>query len=306
MNVGHLTPTPKGKTPETHGVAAIPLESLVLDPFANTRDCRFYFASETHALALIHLTAMLEDGNQGWACLSSAPGLGKTLLRTMLHKSLDPLRYIGISIENSLLDFDELLLEIISQISGERAYNSDFPDLYSRLAEFKFLLTEHLVQSGRHLVLLLDEAQDLAKETLDKLRHLSNICAEQSNLMSIILIGDKRLDSTLHGLPALGQRIAVRTSLAPLDIEQTGAYLHHRLHIAGCQQSLRIGDSDLQSLHRVSLGIPREINTILKQAITSARHSAEDFSVNILRQVLQAQSTNTTGQNTDFQSLGMS
>ena len=132
---------------------------------------------------------MLDDGNQGWACLSSAPGLGKTLLRTVLHRSLDTSRYLGVSIENSLLDFDQLLLEIISQISGERAYGSDFPDRYSRLAEFKLLLTEQVVQSGRHLVLFLDEAQDFEKKTLDNLRNLSNICAEQANLMSIILIG---------------------------------------------------------------------------------------------------------------------
>jgi MSHA biogenesis protein MshM len=285
---------------------SIPLASLVLDPFANTRDSRFYFNSASHEAAFDQLKEMLEDGNQGWGSLSSFPGLGKTLLRTLLHRSLDPNRFIAISIENSLLDFDQLLLEVISQISGERAYTSDFPDRYSRLAEFKMLLTEHLVQSGRHLVLLLDEAQDLAVETLDKLRHLSNICAEQSNLMSIILIGDTGLDSKLRGLPALGQRVAVRVTLSALNIEQTGAYVQHRLNVAGNQQPFSIGDNDLQSLYRVSRGIPREINMILKQAMNLASKAAGDFSVKNLREVLETRSTNTTGQGTEFQGLGMS
>jgi general secretion pathway protein A len=306
MNVDYLRPAVEQQAEKMQQAASIPLESLTLDPFANTRDSRFYFSSASHQAALTQLKAMLDDGNQSWACLSSAPGLGKTLLRTMLHQSLDPLRYIGISIENSLLDFDELLLEIISQISGDRAYSADFPDRYSRLSEFKSLLTEHVVQSYRHLVLLLDEAQGLDKKTLENLRNLSNICAEQSNLMSIVLIGGNRLDSTLRGLPELGQRITVRSSLAPLDIDQTGAYLQHRLNIAGCQQAVPFDDGDLQSLQQVSRGIPREINTILKHAISLAKLSDNNLSSDNLRQALNQRSAVSTGQNTEFQSLGMS
>jgi len=306
MNVDYLTLSGAQQAENLEQPAPIPLESLVLDPFANTRDSRFYYSSTSHQSAVTQLQDMLDDGNQGWACLSSAPGLGKTQLRTVLHQALDTSRHLGVSIENSLLDFDQLLLEIISQISGERAYSADFPDRYSRLAEFKLLLTEHVVQSGRHLVLFLDEAQDLEKITLDKLRNLSNICAEQSNLMSIILIGDTRLDSTLRGLPALGQRIAVRANLLPLDVRQTGEYIQHRLHIAGSQQPLPFGDDDLQGLHRVSRGVPREINTILKLAINFARQSSKDLSADSLHEALNTRSSAAAGQSSDFQSLGMS
>ena len=306
MNVEKIRPSQQQCSTEVEQPAMIPLESLTLDPFANTRDSRFYYASKSHREAISQLLDMLEDGNQGWGCLSSAPGLGKTQLRTILHRSLDTNRHLGISIENSLLDFDQLLLEIISQISGERAYNSDFPDRYSRLAEFKLLLTEHVVQTGRHLVLFLDEAQDLEKKTLDQLRHLSNICAEQSNLMSIILIGDTRLDSTLRGLQALAQRIAVRVNLLPLDTRQTGAYIQHRLQIAGSQQPLPFGDNDLQSLQKVARGIPREINTILKQALSCARLSTGGLSADCLHEALNARSSAATGQSTEYQSLGMS
>ena len=306
MNVDYLTLSGVQQTENLEQPAPIPLESLVLDPFANTRDSRFYYSSTSHQSAVTQLQDMLDDGNQGWGCLSSAPGLGKTQLRTVLHQSLDTNRHLGVSIENSLLDFDQLLLEIISQISGERAYSSDFPDRYSRLAEFKLLLTEHVVQSGRHLVLFLDEAQDLEKRTLDKLRNLSNICAEQSNLMSIILIGDTRLDSTLRGLPALGQRIAVRANLLPLDINQTGAYVEHRLHVAGNQQPSPFGEEDLQCLHKVSRGIPREINTILKQAINFARLSTKGLSADSLHEALNTRSSTAAGQSSEFQSLGMS
>jgi general secretion pathway protein A len=306
MNVDYLRLSDEQRAEHVEQSASIPLESLALDPFANTRDSRFYFGSILHQSAVNQFKDMLDDGNLGWGCLSSAPGLGKTLLRTVLHRSLDTNRYLGVSIENSLLDFDQLLLEIISQVSGQRAYNSDFPDRYSRLAEFKLLLTEQVVHSGRHLVLLLDEAQEFEKKTLDNLRNLSNICAEQANLMSIILIGDTRLDSTLRGLPALAQRIAVRANLLPLDVEQMSAYIQHRLQVAGSQQPLPFGEEDLQRLHRISQGIPREINTILKQAINFARLSSKSLSAESLHEALNALSATTTGHSAEFQSLGMS
>jgi len=306
MNVDYLTQPDEQKAANLEQNASISLDSLTLDPFANTRDSRFYFSSSSHHAALAQLTGMLNDTNQGWACLSGGPGLGKTQLRTVLHRSLDASRHLGVSIESSLLDFDQLLLEIISQISGERAYSADFPDRYSRLAEFKLLLTEQVVQSGRHLVLFLDEAQDLEKRTLDQLRSLSNICAEQSNLMTIVLIGDTRLESTLRGLPALGQRIAVRAKLLPLDARQTAAYVQHRLQVAGSQQSLPFSEDDLQSLHRVSRGVPREINSILKQAVNFARLSNEGLSANTLRDALNTQTSSTAGPGSEFQSLGMS
>jgi len=306
MNIAHLT-NAEGDDSEMAGQSvSISLDTLTHDPFANTRDGRFYFDSSSHNAALAQLKATLDDGNLGWACLSGAPGLGKTLLRTVLHRSLDPQRFVAVSIETSLLNFDELLLEIISQIRGERAHSPEFPDRYSRLSEFKLLLTEHVVQSGRHLVLLLDEAQGLAKDTLENLRNLSNICAEQANLMSIILIGGSRLESSLRTLPELGQRIAVRVSLAPLDINQTGDYVQHRLDIAGCRQPIPFGTTDLQSLHQVSRGIPREINAILKQAIGFAKLSAQGLSADNLRESLNTRSAMASGQTTEFQSLGMS
>lgn len=303
MKVDYLTAADSQGKPEKP--ASMPLESLGVDAFANTRDSRFYFDAGSHQHALGQLKAMLDNGNQGWASLCGAPGLGKTLLRTVLHRQLDPLRFVTVSIESSLLGFDELLLEIISQIHGERVYGNEFPDRYSRLAELKMLLTEQVVQSGRHLVLLLDEAHGLDKDTLEKLRNLSNICAEQSNLMSIVLIGGTRLESTLRSLPELSQRIAVQTRLQALDAEQTGAYVQHRLNVAGCRQAMPFDTADLQELHRVSQGIPREINAVLNQAITIARQSGKQLDADKLREALNTRSGAYTAQNNEFQSPGM-
>ncbi len=303
MSVDYLEKTNDNFSASTK-LPDIPLDSLTLDPFANTRDSRFYYGSVSHHQALTQLQDMLADGNQCWGSLCGSSGLGKTLLRTVLHRSLDPMRFICISIETSLLNFDGLLLEIISQIGGERVYGSEYPDRYSRLSEFKQLLTELVVHSNRHLVLLIDEAQGLDKDTLDGLRNLSNICAEHCNLMSFVLIGGSRLESTLRGLPELAQRMAVRTSLLPLDLPQTGAYLQHRLAVAGSQQAIPFSEQALEKLHQMSRGNPREINGIMKQAMAIAQQSASGLGTASLQAALASRRVAGTG-NT-FKDLGMS
>lgn len=275
-----------------------------MQPFSNTRDSRFYFDSASHQSALADLMGMLDDGNRGWASLSGAAGTGKTMLRTVLHRQLDRQRFVVISIETSLLDFDELLLEIISQMRGDRAYASELPDRYSRLSEFKLLLSEYAVQSGRQLVLLIDEAQGLEKSTLEYLRNLSNICAEQNNLMSIVLIGGKRLETTLRSLPELAQRLAVRSRLDAMDLEQTGDYLQHRLSVAGWTQPHPFNQELLQQLHQATRGIPREINHILGTAVHIAMKTSGLLSADCLAQALK-QHSGGNGPLDDFQGFGI-
>ena len=306
MAVEYLKKSPASQLEETTQLEVMPLGSLAQDPFASTRDSRFYFGSPTHELALSQLWALLDDGNQGWGVLCSEAGLGKTLLRTMLHNTLDPRRFVGVSVETSLLSFDELLLEIISQLSGERVYGSEFPDRYSRLSEFKLLLTKHIVNSDRHLALLLDEAHGLERDTLEGLRNLSNIGAEQYNLMTIVLIGNSRLESRLHRLPELDQRIAVRTSLVPLDEQQTRDYVWHRLNVAGCESNVRFAETSWDGLWQVSRGVPRQINRILKCAIAHAHSNSTGLGDDNMREAFVNVQTLQTSKPGEFNSLGIS
>lgn len=247
------------------------LDSLTLNPFEGTRDSQFYFEAATHEEAVSRLHAMFMDGNEGFGVLSGGPGVGKTLIRTLLHRQLDPMRFVRISIETSLLNFDELMLEIISQMQGDRVHAADLPDRYSRISKFKTLLSERVVHSGRHLVMMLDEAQGCKHETLEGLRNLSNISSERRNLMSVALIGGSRLDNLVQSLPELRQRVGTQLRLQPLDSAETRAYVDHRLRTAGSPSNLELADSVWTRLHHATGGIPREINRTMKQALEMAR-----------------------------------
>ena len=57
-------------------------------PFDNTRDTNYFFASSGHAEALSRLSFLVEDRNMGIGLLTGEIGCGKTVTRTMLHRQL--------------------------------------------------------------------------------------------------------------------------------------------------------------------------------------------------------------------------
>ncbi len=246
------------------------LLQLERQPFNNTRDTRFFFASEGHAEAISRLEFLVQDENMGMGMLTGEIGCGKTMTRSVVHRHLNELHYAVVSIENGLLNFDDLLLEILSQVRGERVYAQDYPDRYSRLSAFKQELMRRLVDTDRHLVILLDEAQQLEPMCLECLKGLTNIASERRNFMSIILIGQPELRAMVKRIPQVDQRIGLRYHLNPLSSEGTARYLVHRLRAAGLKGKVPITHDAVKVLHRASRGVPREVNRFSKLALDLA------------------------------------
>lgn len=236
-------------------------------PFDSTRDTRYFFPSAGHAEALSRLLFLADDRNMGMGLLTGEIGSGKTLLRTVLHARLSPENHVRVSIENGLLGFDDLLLEILSQVQSQRLRPSDYPDRYSRLAAFKRLLTEQIVARDRHLVILLDEAQQLAPGCLDAIKGLTNISSERQNYLTLILIGQPELRGQLRQLPQVDQRVSLRFHLTALTADEMWDYVRHRLGVAGFRGAFPFDDAALEILFQASRGIPREVNRICKIAL---------------------------------------
>ena len=243
-------------------------------PFDNTRDTRYFFASEGHAEALSRLRFLAADRNMGMGLLTGEIGSGKTLVRTLLNRELARPDYMVVSLENCLLDFDGLLLEIISQMRGERVGVNEMPDRYTRLSSFKQLLMRRVAEPSRHLLVLLDEAQQLSPANLEALRALTNIASERQNFLTLVLIGQPDLRNTVRGLPQIDQRIGLRYHLGALSYDDTRQYLEHRLEVAGFQGRGLFDEAALGLLFETSGGIPREINRVCKLALDHARANA--------------------------------
>lgn len=238
--------------------------------FENTRDTRFYFPSAVHREALSRLLFLARDRNMGIGLLTGEIGAGKTLLRTLLYAQLSATEHLRVNLENSLLDFDGLLLEMLSQMRGARVHSADLPDRYSRLAAFKRALSELVTSDNKHLVVLIDEAQQLGLDTLEALKALTNIASERQNFLTLILIGQPELRERLARLPQVEQRISLRFHLGALTESETGDYVRHRLAAAGFVGEPPVTADAVALLHGASRGIPREINRLCKLALEHA------------------------------------
>ena len=244
---------------------------LQQQPFDNTRDSNYFFASSGHAEALSRLNFLVEDRNMGIGLLTGEIGCGKTVTRTMLHRQLARPAHIVVSLENCLLEFDDLLLEIISQMRSQRATSAELPDRYSRLSAFKQILMRQVAEPNRHLVIMLDEAQQLSQASIEALKGLTNITSERQNFLTLILIGQPELRNTIRQLRQVDQRVSLRYHLNAMSHDETRCYLEHRLQVAGLQGPMPFDADAVRLLFEASGGVPREINRICKLALDHAR-----------------------------------
>jgi len=235
-------------------------------PFTITPNPHFIFLSSNHREAFRHLVYGIET-HAGFIAMTGEVGTGKTtLLRTLLSQ-LDPEKYRSALIFNPCLSGEQLLASICREFCIEAAEMNSFGYLD---ALNRFLLDQHL--AGQTVVLVIDEAQNLATDVLEQVRMISNLETEQDKLIQIILAGQPELDDLLgrHELRQLSQRITVRCRLAAMGFQDTKDYINHRLKISGCRIPGLFSPRALKKIYRFSRGIPRLINVTCEQALVMA------------------------------------
>jgi hypothetical protein len=157
------------------------------------------------------------------------------------------------------------LLETISIDFGLDPAGKSKPLLLRDLSQY--LVEQRL--AGRNVLVVIDEAQNLSLGALEELRMLSNLETEKSKLLQIVLVGQPNLRDKLAApeLEQLRQRITVSYHLPPLDGEETGNYINHRLRRAAIGTPLEFPREATDLIHARSRGVPRIINVICDAAL---------------------------------------
>jgi general secretion pathway protein A len=233
-------------------------------PFSLIPDPDFLYLSEGHRAAL----SLLEYGiteQTGFVVISGEIGSGKTtLVRRLLGSVADDI-VVGL-ITNTHPSFGELLQWICLAFDLEHRDKGKV-ELYQGFLDF---LIEQYAAS-RRTVLVIDEAQNLGPEALEELRMLSNINADKDYLIQLILLGQPELLAKLRrpDLRQFVQRIGVDYHLGPLAIEDSLAYIRHRLSVAGGDPQL-FDDDACAAVHYYSGGVPRVMNVLCDLALVFA------------------------------------
>ena len=236
-------------------------------PFAITPDPRYLYLSERHAEALAHLLYGINEAG-GFVQLTGEVGTGKTtIVRSLLAQT--PKNAEIALILNPKMTAPEFLLTICEElgIGVPDSATESLKDLVDILSGY--LLRAHA--GGRRVVVVVDEAQNLAPTVLEQVRLLTNLETNTRKLLQIILIGQPELRELLarNELRQLAQRITGRYHLNPLTPAETSAYVRHRLRVAGATTDI-FSPGALAEVHRLATGVPRVINVVCDRALLGA------------------------------------
>lgn len=236
-------------------------------PFEATWDTRFFFAGPDHEEALSRLLYLVSETTMNIGLLTGEIGSGKTLTRAVFAGRIDPALFHVVTLENSGFPLEELLGSILSRLDPQIHLNGE-----GKLARCEIFerLARKVAGGGRHLVLLMDEAQDMKPETLHELRWLTNFNGGGSSFLTLVLIGQPELRKMIVSDAAINQRVSLRFHLKPLRPEDMENYLRHRLRAAGHATGNVFTPPAGEALFKSTQGIPREVNRLAKLALEHA------------------------------------
>jgi len=217
------------------------------------------FLSEFQSQAALGAIAYSIASRQDLVAIFGEAGVGKTtLLRTYLaHVNPQELRTIFVF--NPYLAFYDLL-KLIFRNLGLTVTTDDPLALVHQLQQ---TLHEEARQ-GRHVALIIDEAQAMPVETLEQLRLLSTLADATAPPLQIVLVGQPELHQKLQQdtLQHLEQRIGVRLTILPLTRQESLAYIHHRLAKVTHDDNPIFTEAALRRIVRHAKGVPRVLNIL--------------------------------------------
>lgn len=231
-------------------------------PFDLASDPRFLFMTAQHARAVANMKFALLN-RDSFVIITGEIGIGKTTILNTVMQELGP-DFVTARLTHTTLSDIELLQALLSEF-GMPIYKDKKVLLLDTLRAF--FLKQY--EQGKHVVIIVDEAQNLSTPALEELRLLSCIDTADRKIVSIVLTGQPSLDDLLDapGLTQLRQRARLRQRLEALNEEETVEYLRYRLAIAGGELEEIFETETIKDIFRLTQGIPRLINTLCDTAL---------------------------------------
>ena len=234
-------------------------------PFRLSPDPQFLYLSKQHARAKAYMESTIWF-TDGFVVITGEIGAGKTTLIETFLRELQTDAVVA-QINQTQLSPTAFLQTVLVQF-GFSPFNMKKPEVLATLNQF--LVEQHV--SGRKVLLIVDEAQNLSHRVLEEVRMLSGIETTKDKALRIILAGQPELNDKLNSpeLIQLTQRVRLRFHLTALNRAETAAYIDHRLEVAGSQGRRIFADETYAVIYKYTGGVPRLINTLCDTCMMAA------------------------------------
>jgi MSHA biogenesis protein MshM len=232
-------------------------------PFGITPDTSYFFACRAIQEAFNTLQVAVANG-EGFIKITGEVGAGKTLLCRKFLSTLDA-TWVSAYVPNPSFEPRTLYLALAEELGIPVGAALDQHQLIKAIT--RALLD--LARQRKRVLLCIDESQAMSLETLEALRLLTNLETEKRKLMQVVLFGQPELDRKLASpsIRQLLQRITFQHRMGGLQENEVGAYVAHRLAVAGLTGRSLLPSGALRALHRASRGLPRLINIVMHKAM---------------------------------------
>lgn len=231
-------------------------------PFRLTPDTDYLYMSPSHSRAISYMEYAVFN-HEGFVVITGEIGSGKTTLIQKLLSEIDENINVA-KIFQTQLDEVEFLQAVLVEF-GLNPFSAKKVELLNMLNQF--LIDSYM--SNKHVVLIVDDSQNLSKRVLEEICMLSGVETQKEKILHVILVGQPELNRTLESpdMEQLLQRISLRYHMRALTEDETKNYVEHRLSVAGYTEKL-FDDESLAYAYKYCGGIPRLINTLSDTVLT--------------------------------------
>ena len=205
-------------------------------------------------------------GPRFYALLCGASGMGKTCLLRDICARLDRHRHQVVYVscaQASVLSIVRHLARVL-HVTPRRSY-----------LETTHVLAEAIQAYTAHLLLWMDEADQVEPAVLQQVRMLAESQLSCEQLMSVVFSGLPAIGSQLDAprLFPLKRRIAHRLSLAGLRRDELERFVQHRF---GTSEAARVPCSIYDELFERTQATPALIDKVLRHALNSSEQPQLD------------------------------
>jgi len=188
---------------------------------------------------------------------------------------------------------DQEGVSIWRRLAGSLGLRPSISRAHTRLSISQHL-NDNLLEKGKEVVLVVDEAHLLDRATLEDIRLLTNTDFDRTPALTVILLGQLSLRARVKtpGYEALNQRLRYRYALEGFSEEETAAYIKHRLQLSGWNPEF-FSPEAVRQIFLASQGIPREINNYCLAALLKAQEQELNrVDAKLVKQVLDQRELN--------------